>query len=285
VMRCPRLPARVPASLLVAFALVCAAGGGSGAAGAADDVGRVDSAHEDVTLGVETYQRGLETEERDARLEEFRRAQRLFARAIAAGVESAALYTNQGNAALQAEDLGGAILAYRRALRVDPDHGRATQNLDHARSLLPGWVPRPAVEGALDSFFFWHRTLPRDLRQLAGALCFAAAALLVAAGIRFRQSALRNAAILPLLAWVALAASVLVDPARGRQDEAVVTLPEVVARAADSPFSPSAFAEPLPSGVEVVIVEDRSPWLRVRLSNGRDAWLPESSVERVGASR
>jgi tetratricopeptide (TPR) repeat protein len=233
---------------------------------------------------IETYTRGLNTEERAARLETFRRAQLLFATAASTGVENAALYTNLGNAALQAEDLGGAILAYRRALRLEPDHGRARQNLDHARSRLPAWVPRPAPEGAFDSFFFWHRTLPLDQRKFVAAGCFAAALVLVAAGIRVRQSALRNAAILPFVAWAALLGSVLLDPSSGDTGEAVVTLPEVVARAADSALAPSAFAEPLPSGVEVQVIEDRSPWLRVRLANGRDAWLPQSSVAWVDES-
>jgi SH3-like domain-containing protein len=38
---------------------------------------------------------------------------------------------------------------------------------------------------------------------------------------------------------------------------------------------------PLPGGVEVRIVEVRSPWLRVRLENGRDAWVAESAVASV----
>jgi tetratricopeptide (TPR) repeat protein len=236
---------------------------------------------ESVEDAVSAYTRGLNTVERDARLEEFRRAQRLFATAAGTGIENAELYTNLGNAALQAEDLGPAILAYRRALRLEPNHARARQNLEHARARLPSWVPRPAPEGALDSLFFWHRSVPHASRELLAAGCFAVACALVALGIRLRQSALRNAAILPFVAWGAFAGSVFVDPARADGRAAVVTLPEVVARAADSQLSPSAFAEPLPSGVEVEILEDRSPWLRVRLANGRDAWLLQSSLTRL----
>ena len=233
---------------------------------------------------VESYTRGLNTERRDPRLEEFRRSQRLFASVVEQGVETADLYTNVGNAALQAEDLGGAVLAYRRALRLDADHPRALQNLDHVRSLLPAWVPRPQPAGLLDSLFFWHRTVPASLRELLAAGCFALAALLVASGTWWRQSGLRNAAILPGLAWVALAGSVLLDPGGDLREEAVVTVSEVVARAADSSLAPSVFPQPLPGGVELRILEERSPWLRVRLANGRDAWLNQSSVTRVAGS-
>jgi tetratricopeptide (TPR) repeat protein len=231
--------------------------------------------------GVASYTRGLNTEERDERLEEFRRAERLFARVAETGTRNADLYTNTGNAALQAERMGSAVLAYRRALLLDPDQSRALQNLEHARALLPEWVPRPEASGLLDTFFFWHHTLSRSQRALAAAFCFAATALLVAAAIRLGQTALRNAALLPGLLWLALVTSVLLDPAADAKAEAVVTADEAVARAADSALAPMTFPQPLPGGVEVQILERRSPWLRVRLANGRDAWVAESSITPV----
>jgi tetratricopeptide (TPR) repeat protein len=234
-----------------------------------------------IEQAIETYTRALETAERDLRLEEFRRAERLFARVAEEGTRSAELYANLGNAALQAERIGPAVLAYRRALLVDPDGRRALQNLEHVRALLPEWVPHAESESLLDSFFFWHRTLSRAERARAGAFCFAAAGLLLAAAIRFRQTPLRNAALLPALAWIALVASLALDPAAQVRDEAVVTAGEAVARAADSSLAPVAFPAPLPGGTEVRILERRSPWLRIRLANGRDAWVAESSVTRV----
>ncbi len=231
--------------------------------------------------GVEAYTAALETSDRDARLAAFRRAERLFDAAARRGGASAALQTNLGNAALQGDHLGGAVLAYRRALRIDPDHARALQNLDHARSLLPDWVPRPQEHGLLDTFFFWHRTLSAGQRQTLGAWLFAAAAVLLATGIRWRIGALRALAVVPALAWGALLASVALEG--GGEAWAVVTVDEVVARSADSELAPSPFSAPLPGGTEVVVVERREPWLRVRLAGGRDAWLRASSVTAVDA--
>lgn len=59
---------------------------------------------------------------------------------------------------------------------------------------------------------------------------------------------------------------------------------ETVARAADSAPAPSPFPDPLPGGVEVRILERRTPWARARLTNGRDAWLPEAALTQVGAT-
>jgi tetratricopeptide (TPR) repeat protein len=238
------------------------------------DVDQLDEA-------IASYRLALDTSERDSRLEGFRNAERLFSRIAAGGASNPELYTNLGNAALQAEHLGVAVLAYRRALAIDPDHPRAVQNLEYVRTLLPEWVPKPESGGLLDSFFFWHKTLARSDRSLCAAIAFAIAALLLAASIAFGQSALRTAAILPALAWSVLIASVAMDVGGTQLDEAVVIIDETVARAADSALAPSTLPAPLPGGVEVRILERRSPWIRIRLANGRDAWVAESALMTV----
>ncbi len=169
------------------------------------------AARADVVTAVDTYTRALETVDRGSRVAAFRQAERLFEQLVADGARNADLYTNLGNAALQGEHLGRAILAYRRALRLDPDHSRALQNLEHARGLLPDWVPRRELGGLAGSLFVWHRTLARHERALGAALCFLVAGALIACGVRFRQSAFRNAAWLPGLLWLAFVASLLVE--------------------------------------------------------------------------
>jgi tetratricopeptide (TPR) repeat protein len=238
-------------------------------------------AAEQVERAVEAYRLGLDTAERDERLEVFRRSARLFADAAAKGGGTADLYTNLGNAALQAEDLGTGVLAYRRALLLDPDNARARQNLEHARSLAPDWLPRPEQSALLDSFFYWHRTLSAAERKQIAALCFALAGVLVAVSIRFRSRSARNLVPLPALAWIALIASLALDPAGRAADEGVVTAPETVARSADSLHAPPRFAQPLPRGTELSILERREEWLRVALANGREAWVRASSVTSI----
>jgi len=234
-----------------------------------------------VEEAIASYREALDTSKRDLRLEGFRKAERLFSRIVHGGASNPELFTNLGNAALQAEHLGAAVLAYRRALAIDPDHPRAVQNLEFVRTLLPEWVPKPEPGGLLDSFFFWHKTLARSDRALGAAIAFAVGALLLAAAIRFGQSTLRTAAILPVLVWAALVASVAVDLGGARLDEAVVIADEAVARAADSALAPSTLPAPLPGGVEVRILERRSPWIRIRLANGRAAWVAESALMTV----
>lgn len=237
------------------------------------------------------YRAALDAADRDARLAEFRRAEMLFARLVGddqagqpAGIQNADLYVNLGNAALGAERLGPAILAYRRALALDPDHRRARQNLDHARTLLPEWVPRPEEGGLLDTFFSWSRRLSLgELKTLAGC-AFLVAAALVASSIRWRQPVLRNLALIPLAAWLVSLGVLAFRSSAGDEGLAVVTLPEVVARSADSAGAAPRLPQPLPGGTELRVVETREGWARVRLYDGRDAWVPASAIGLVSSS-
>ncbi len=235
-----------------------------------------------IAEAVEAYSVALDTEDRDLRLERFRSSERLFAAAVEEGNPTADLYANLGNAALQSEYLGNAVLAYRRALFLDPDHDRALKNLDHVRELAPDWVPRRSADGLLvDTFFFWHRILSPQERALAGAVAFAISGLLVACGIALRSGLARNLAVLPGVIWLVLAASVVMDSAEAGSDDAVVTAQETIARSADSIHAPARFSRPLPTGTEVRILERREGWLRIEIANGREAWVRASSVTQV----
>lgn len=271
---------RVTRAVLVSLLLGMSQTANAQVAEAARDVASIEPARalDDAVAG---YAEALDTEDRDLRLEAFRRVERLFAGVVDAGHQSADLYANLGNAALQAEHLGNAVLAYRKALLVDPDHSRASQNLEHVRGLIPDWVPRPEGATLFDNFFQWHRTVSKAERNWAAGLAFLAAAVLFALGIVVRSVAARNAAMIPGLVWCGLLVSMSLDPAAAARNDAVVVAREVVARSADSMHAPARFARPLPTGTEVEILESRDTWLRIALANGREAWVRASTVSRV----
>lgn len=230
---------------------------------------------------IERYAQAMASEARDERIALFAESERLFAAAAEAGTRSADLEANLGNAALQAEHLGSAILAYRRALRIDPGHARARRNLAHAREQLPEAIPRPGEGGLTDTFFFWHDRLSGEDVQLVAAACFALAAGLLALTLLRRVPGLRVAAGGLFAVWAVLIVSIALDPDRDGSDAGVVTVPDAIARAADSINAPQRFSEPLPAGTELRILEDRGDWIQIELWNGRSAWLAASAVTRV----
>lgn len=238
---------------------------------------------------IDEYQSALDQTDRNRRVQLFSRAETLFAAVIEARrsetpdvAVSPDLYVNQGNAALGAEHLGAAILAYRRALSVDPNHRTARQNLEHARTLLPDWVPTPESRtAAFGSIFEPLHSIGRSEWYGIAAIAFAVMAVLVAIFFRTGKSSVRNVALAVGLIWLFAIVRPLWYEGDGDASVAVVVVPEVTARSADSINSPARFRDPLPSGAEVLIVEDRGDWNRVQMFDGREAWLPVSSIEFV----
>ncbi len=232
---------------------------------------------------LDSYREAQSLSDTGRRLAAFARSERLFNAVVDSGAGTSALFANLGTAALQARHLGPAILAFRRALALDAGNQQAHRNLVHARGLLPAWVPKPEESQILDTFFFWHYSMSATQRSAAAAAIFLLLCLLAALGIRRRMPHARNAALLLSLLWVALLASLSVESRRSASDDAVVIVSEVVTRSADSPNSPPSFARALPGGTEVTVVETRENWVKVRLGNDREAWLPRGSIASIGA--
>lgn len=241
-----------------------------------------------IRQAVEAYQSALDTSDRTRRVQLFGRAEALFLRVIGqqkaeapSRPPGADLYLNLGNAALGAEHLGPAIIAYRRALLTDPNHRRARQNLQHARTLLPDWVPTPVEDVSIGSFFDWTRRLKRGDWFGLAAVAFLIAMMLVALFLRTGKSTARNLAVLFAIVWVGILARLFLDRTSDSTPLAVVVTAEVTARSADSVNAPARFPEPLPGGSELQIVERRDDWIRVRLFDSREAWLPASAIEAL----
>ncbi len=236
---------------------------------------------ESLVTAIEAYSDAQSATDRDARNRAFTRAAVLFEGAATDGHATADLWVNAGNAWLQSQSIGRAVLAYRRALELNPRHARADQNIAHARSLLPSWVPRKGSSGVLDTFFFWHRTLSRNDRQAIAALAFLLTCLAVAGAVGWRRSALRGIAIVPLIVWIGAMGSLLVESDTARRSEAVIVVDETIARASDSINAAARFNAALPGGTELVVLEERVYFTHVRLANERDGWIPRSSYELV----
>ena len=226
------------------------------------------------------YREALDETDRLRRVRLFANAERAWRPLAAAHPHAAEMQVDWGNAALGAQDAGRAVLAYRRALRTAPGNDRASANLAWLRDRLPIWLPRPASAGALDTLLFWRDRFTVAQLHLAGGIAFAIGALGLAAGQLRRSRALRPVATLALVAWLAAVVPALF----AEDDSAAVLLTDGVAlRSADSAGASPAFANPLPAGTEVTVLESRAPWVRVALADGTTGWLPASAVAGVAA--
>lgn len=230
----------------------------------------------------DAYSQALAAKDRDQRRATFARAE-TYLRVRAQKEATPRVLTDWGNAALGAQEFGTAVLAYRRALLVDRRHARAQKNLSWVRERLPDWLPKKQAGGAVDSLFFWHTALALPERKAVGALAFALAILLLTPWPwgASRRRTLRALAILPALVWIGATTSVLLE--RDQSQDAVVVAHDSTLRAADSAGAPAALDRPLPAGAEVRALENRNGWIRIALIDGREGWLPKSSLAFVEA--
>ena len=225
------------------------------------------------------YAEALTEKERERRLQQFARAEELLAGLVHSHPRRPELLTDWGNAALGAGNLGTAVLAYRRALALDPSLTRARRNLSWLREHRPDWVPSVRDDGAMSSVFFWQGRWTVARQHLVAAAAFALAVLLLIPWNIPQRRWLRAAAILPGLLCLAMWASILMQPNR-RLDVVVVSDGELL-RSADSVGAPPALARPLPGGVEATLAERRGTWTRIAFADGTDGWLPSTAVAMV----
>lgn len=222
-------------------------------------------------------------------------AARDFARAAAAydslrqaGSVSPQLFLNQGNAYFEAGDLGRAVLAYERGLRLRPGHADLKNNLAFVESKLSQRLTD------LPGFFllrWWHWLGSRLGSTFATvlALFFWWTAIAVFAIWYFRRAQLSDrrrflllpAAVLGLLfaiAFYALGQSRLA--ALQRVDQAVLVAETASLRVAPGPDA--TLEKNLAAGLRLRIVDTfQNNYVKVELRDGKQGWLPWSTVEVI----
>ena len=241
---------------------------------------------------IKEYQSAMESTDREERLERFYRSELLFTKLsqpetadFGSPVNNPDLQVNIGNAAMGAERLGSAILAYRRALTMKPHHHRAVQNLAHARTLLPSWIPRPEVESVVSATFRSPLFSSHVADQSIAIGCFLLASTSIAVRLVFPYRAFTVVVWITSLLWVSVMGVLGFSKVPFDTNPAVVVVPEVIARSADSINAPSSLPGPLPAGTEISMMEQRGDWLRVRLFDRSDVWVVRSSVTPVLADK
>ncbi len=192
------------------------------------------------------------------------------------------LYYNLGNTYAQMDELGRAILNYRRAERYIPGDRDLAQSLGYARSRRLDRFDRSTETRVLETLFFWHYDLSSRFRSWLFLGCWLGFWALAALRLLRPERISRLAP-----AGVGLAAALLAGSLgyqgwlESHERHGVVVAPESVARKGDGASYEPAFMEPLHSGAEFKLLENRAGWLHVELPGGRTAWLAASDAELV----
>jgi tetratricopeptide (TPR) repeat protein len=198
------------------------------------------------------------------------------------GIQNGKLYYNLGNVFFRLKDLGRAILNYRRAEQYIPNDPNLKQNLDYASKKRLDDIEERQETKVLKTLFFWHYDLSTKGRIIIFLVC--SMLLWTAAVIRIfsRASYLRWCITVSFILSLFLAGSLTTEEVSLRTTHpGVVISREVVARKGNSETYEPSFKDPLHSGTEFMLIEDRGSWYQIELADARTCWVQSKDVALV----
>jgi hypothetical protein len=193
------------------------------------------------------------------------------------------LYYNLGNAYFLNEDIGRAILNYRRAQDLDKTDANVQKNLTFARSRRIDKVEIKMEKRILETLFFWHYDFSIRTKFLVTCIFFA---IVCISGIlmlwRGKSAPTVTTAVICALLTSCFLASVVVEAStQAHRVCGVITDQQVVARQGDGPNYPASFKDPLHAGTEFDLLELRPGWLHIILSDDSEGWIPDKAAELI----
>jgi tetratricopeptide (TPR) repeat protein len=207
-----------------------------------------------------------------------------YLKIVNSGFESVELYYNLGNTFYKLGQIPSAILYYEKALIINPKDVDIQFNLEQANRLVVDKV------NPVNEFFFkkWIRAVAGILKADAWGLLSLAAFLLLLSGAvyfyttkgyRFRTSLIAASAILSVVLILALILGSIQNRQSAHPDSAIVFASSLTGKSSPDPSGTDLFV--LHEGIKVKITDQVGTWIRIRLADGNEAWIPESSVERI----
>ena len=195
---------------------------------------------------------------------------------------NATLYYNLGNAQFKKGELAQAILAYERALRLEPNHKDAQYNLAFAQSRI--------TDNIVEQDFFvssWARAVRNSLSESTWLILSISLFVLALAGLLLfllgREPWLRKTAF--HVAWVALLFSLIAGLNAASlhkrdtlRNEAIIT--QGVVNAKSSPDRSGTDLFTVHEGTKVLIRETIGEWSNISVGSN-EGWIRTSCLERI----
>lgn len=201
---------------------------------------------------------------------------------------SGRLYFNLANAQLQAGRLGGAIANYLRAQRLMPGDPLVASNLARARALSRSdqSASIPMVGSWWDQLVAWQNVIPFSRRFWMALVCWELLWLALACMLIIRRVPWRYVLVPIAAVWLVSVGSMCLTLSQmDQQWRGVVTGSGVALRSGDGESFAPIFDQPLNPGTELIVLERRGRWVRVKSGSGSDAngagWIRQDELELV----
>lgn len=198
------------------------------------------------------------------------------------GIKNGRIYYNLGNIYFRMNDIGRAILNYRRAEQYIPNDSNLKQNLNYARERRLDKVEEKQETKVLKTLFFWHYDLSVKTRIMLFTVFFALVWISAALRIFFKRPFLFWCLTVSALISILLSGSLIAEEYILKETRpGVILQSETVARKGNSETYEPSFKEPLHAGTEFTLIEERGDWYHVELSDSRTCWVASGDVELV----
>lgn len=204
---------------------------------------------------------------------------------LESGYEAPSLYYNLGNARFRLGELAHAVVAYERAVRLDPGNDDVRANLALVNQQLQDRIEPLPRFWLLSALEWWIELPPRRLLEAMVATCWAvlglAGALLMLRRPRGWRVALRRTAWGAGLAAAAVGGTLFAREAGvGQAEEAVVMAAE--ARVLSAPSAEGGLTVfTLHAGTKVRIDQRSGEWAEIVLADGKVGWLELDALEVI----
>ncbi len=255
------------------------------AAGAASqEISSASVTEEHLVSAEEAFGRAIELDMTDpaAARDYYRKAILHYERLAASGVRNGKLYYNIGNSWFRLDDMGRAILSYKRSVLYNPADPNLEQNIQFARSRRINRIEAQQRDRIFKTLFFIHYDVPTRVRFgiFLGAFVLLWSAAIVA--VFHRRGRVRTLIISLTVVCIVFLVSLIWEKASlTRNPAGVVITPEVVARKGDAETYQPSFTAPLYSGTEFDLLERRPDWWYIELEDGAKCWIPAWGGELV----
>ena len=250
----------------------------------AQEISSASLNEEHLASAEEAFGRAIELDMTDpaAAADYYRKAILHYERLVASGVRNGKLYYNIGNAWFRLDDMGRAILNYRRSTLYNPADPNLEQNLQFARSRRVNRIESQQSDRVFKTLFFIHYDVPTRVRFgiFLGAFILLWGAAIAA--VFYRRGWVRTLIISLAAVCVIFMVSLIYEKVSMTRDPAgVVIAPEVTARKGDGETYQPSFTAPLFSGTEFILLEQRPDWWYIELEDGARSWIPSWGGELV----
>lgn len=198
-------------------------------------------------------------------------------------IENAKLYYNLGNAYLLKNNIGKAILNYKRAQKLDAADANLRKNLEFARSRRMDKITLKTEKRVLETLFFWHYDFSMRTRFALACIFFAIVCVCGTAMVWFGRTPPATAAVVIAAVLLLLLATSVAVESRQRTSSicGVITAQSIVAHQGDGRSYPKSFKDPLHGGTEFDLIEHRPGWFHIILGDDSDGWIPQTAAELI----